>query len=95
METAMYCILGLLAFLPSYGIGYLINTLSKFWASSILLYGIGMAFLIIRFATSLNTLYWVLLSIIGVAAVASAWTVKKFKQGSYKKFIQSPGTGQQ
>ena len=87
MTVAMIIMLCLLAFLPTYGVGYILNTWFRFWPTSIILYVIILAVITILYGSTLSAILWVLIGVMGVACILSATTVKSFKRGSYKKIF--------
>jgi len=83
----MLLLLCFLALIPSYGIGYLLNTLCRTWWVALAVYVVFLAGIVGKYYASIHWIYMLLLALIGVGALLSSLTVRSFKRGRYEKFL--------
>lgn len=86
MAFPMLMLLGLMALIVSFGVGFILNMLTKFWLSS------GIAFLAVFIYTMLKVDQglqvgdWVLLILLAAGSFASAFAIRTLRNRGFRMF---------
>ena len=87
MLFSVYLLLGLLIMIPSYGISYLLNILSRrFWLALPVYIAASCAWVIAAHA-KLTAMEWFATGAFLAGGMLGSLTVRQFKRGNYRKFL--------
>ena len=87
MLFSMLLLLGLLMIIPSFGVGYLVNSLSRHWWASLPIYSLAAVAVVLLSGHHLSGILWFALIVAYSGGLLSNLTMWQLKRGNYKKFI--------
>jgi len=73
--------------IPSYGIGYLLNSLSRRWWLSLPLYTLAALWLIASSSGKITAMEWFAIASAYVGGALSNLTMRLLKRGNYRQFV--------
>lgn len=84
MIVSAFILLGLVILIPSYGVGYLVNTLAHRWWLALPAGLIAVAAIVAAAGARLSGMEWFALGAGLAGMVASSLTVLQFRRGTYQ-----------
>lgn len=86
MEYVMIGLLALLGLVTSFGVGFILNMLTKFWLSSAVAFAALFAFLMAKTQGDLQIGDWILLAPVAFGAFASAFAIRTLRNRGFRMF---------
>ncbi|GAX91572.1 hypothetical protein [Effusibacillus lacus] len=82
----MIILLALLALIVSFGVGFILNMLTKFWMSSGIAFLALFVYIMLKVEQSLQLVDWILLLLVAFGAFASAFAIRTLKNRGFRMF---------
>ncbi|WP_156807411.1 hypothetical protein [Effusibacillus pohliae] len=82
----MYILLALLALIVSFGVGFILNMLTKFWMASGVAFLALFLYIMAKVDASLRPGDWILLLFLACGAFASAFTIRTLRNRGFRMF---------
>jgi hypothetical protein len=86
MEIAMLVPLVLLALILSFGVGFILNMLTKFWLTSGIAFLALFIYIMVRTKMSLQVFDWILLLLLAFGSFASGFAIRTLKNRGFRMF---------
>ncbi|MFC4768565.1 hypothetical protein ACFO8Q_14565 [Effusibacillus consociatus] len=82
----MIMLLALLALIVSFGAGFILNMLTKFWMSSGVVFVGLFIYIMLKVGGSLQLVDWILLLLVAFGAFSSAFAIRTLKSRGFRMF---------
>jgi hypothetical protein len=86
VEIVMLSLLVLLALIVSFGVGFILNMLTKFWMSSGVAFVALFIFIMVKADQSLQLFDWILLLLLAFGSFSSAFAIRTLKNRGFRMF---------
>lgn len=86
MAFPMLMLLGLMALIVSFGVGFILNMLTKFWMSSGVAFLAIFVYIMVKAGQGLQIGDWVLLLLLATGSFASAFAIRSLRNRGFRMF---------
>lgn len=86
MAVAMLVPLILMAIIVSFGVGFILNMLTKFWMSSGIAFLALLAYILLTADQGLKAFEWILITLMALGAFSSAFAIRTLRNRGFRMF---------